>query len=128
MNKFPFFDYLEPRGQSLSIGAENGAYIKDGVSKFDVISTPSERFISRRYVKSVDGCIISVVQVVSTDSGKTARIANAATLPEYRRMGHASDLLAAARTDFDSVEHSEDLSSDGLQFALNDLVQTSMLK
>lgn len=112
-----FTDYFNLKGESQSIGAETGRFKKDGISKLDAQFTPNENFISRRYVKAEDGEIISFVQVTSTDGGKTATIANAATKDEHKRQGHASDLLAEARKDFESVEHSEDLSEEGAAFA-----------
>ena len=70
---------------------------------------------STRYLRYVDGRIASGLQVVSAD-GRTAKIANVYTLPEYRGRGMAAGLLARARRDFAVVGHADedDLSLAGL--------------
>jgi len=42
-----------------------------------------------------------------------ATIANVYTHPDFRRQGHAADLLAKAKQSFDKVLHSKDLTSTG---------------
>ncbi len=71
---------------------------------------------STRYVMHVEDVAASVLQVVSPD-GRLAIIANAYTLPSFRRRGLAASLLLAARREFDEVRHSADLTPDGAAFA-----------
>lgn len=67
---------------------------------------------SYRYVYYIDGKPVSAIQIVSRD-GKNAQIANVYTLPEYRRQGIAKELLNRAKQGFESIKHSQDLSTLG---------------
>jgi hypothetical protein len=115
-----FADFLLPQNESLSIGQESGTFNDEGLSVFEAVNTPSDQFVSRRYVKAEDGEIVGTVQVTSTDGGKTATIANAVTKEGRQKEGIGTELLARAREDFESVKHSEDLSEAGKAFASSD--------
>jgi len=117
---YNFSDYFKPKGQSRHIGEETGAFNSEGVSRLDCACSPNENYMSCRYVKAVNGEIIAFVQVISIDGGKSATIANAATRDKHKLQGHAKSLLAKAREDFTSVEHSNDLSVEGKAFAAAD--------
>jgi GNAT superfamily N-acetyltransferase len=99
---------LLPVGRSPAIGAESGRAIRNGVGKH--VSPHG----SIRYLRYVDGKIVSGLQVVSAD-GHVAKIANVYTLPGYRGRGMAAELLARARRDFRDVRHADedDLSPAG---------------
>lgn len=99
-------DLLSPINESTSIGPEKGKFVQNGISKF------ISQFGSHRYVYSVDGVPVSVLQVMSRDK-KTGRVANVFTDQSARRKGYAAKLLSEAQKDFDSLEYSDDLSNDG---------------
>lgn len=99
-------DLLAPKGESASIGEETGASVRNGIAAF---KSPHG---STRYVTYLDGKPVSVLQVMSRD-GKTGIATNAYTLPSARRQGLSAAMFKKARSDFDKIEYSEDLSSDG---------------
>ena len=100
--------YLSARGSVPGIGPESGPRRppRDGVARYE---SPHG---SVRYVNYENGAATSVLQVVTRD-GKSATIANVYTDPGHRGAGVASALLARARQDFDTVEHSTMLSPAG---------------
>jgi len=107
--------FLLPAGSCPAIGAERTVRAfasADGV----VVAVLASPHGSTRYLAAIDDVPVSVLQVVSRD-GRHARIANAFTVHERRRKGLARMLLAAARTDFVEILHSEDLSDHGRAFA-----------
>jgi GNAT superfamily N-acetyltransferase len=63
------------------------------------------------------GLPLAALQIVTRD-GKTARVARVYVDPRYRRQGLAAALLAHARTQFETVEHSDDLSPAGAAWRL----------
>lgn len=71
---------------------------------------------STRYLASIDGNPVSVLQVVSRD-GVAASVANVFTARNHRMVGLARMLLDTARSDFARVVHSDMLSEDGRAFA-----------
>lgn len=105
---------LGPMGTVVAIGPERdiGRVTLGDVTVTTLRSTEG----STRYLAALGGEVLSVLQVVSRD-GRLATIANAYTVPSHRRTGLAATLLAVARSDFDSVSHSADLSEDGAAFA-----------
>lgn len=107
--------FLLPAGSCPAIGAETTLRTFVGAEGV-VVTVLSSPHGSTRYLASVGDAPVSVLQVVSRD-GQHARIANAFTVQERRRTGLASMLLAAARTDFVEVVHSDDLSDHGRAFA-----------
>lgn len=102
--------YLSPAGAIPGIGPEKGRTPRggDGIAKY---TSPHG---STRYVAYQGGVAVAALQVVSRD-GRTARTANVYTIPEGRRQGWASRLLARARKDFERVEQapSEHRSAEG---------------
>lgn len=71
---------------------------------------------SYRFMKfDADGKAISVIQVMSMRKS-VGHVANAFTLPEYRRHGIGSELVALARKMFPKLTFSTDLSDDGAAF------------
>ena len=96
-------------GEIDQIGEEAGLVKKDGIS---VLKSPEGSY---RYVFSQGGRIVSALQVLSKD-GKKGVAANVYTAPEFRRQGLASQLLEKARSDFESIEMSDDLSQAGQAF------------
>ena len=106
---------LSPPGETAQIGDEKGRAPRPGENAILRYRTDHGSY---RYVKVVDGQIIAGLQVMSRDilRGKEpaiAKIANVYTHPDFRRQGHAADLLAKAKTFFDKVLHSKDLTSIG---------------
>jgi GNAT superfamily N-acetyltransferase len=97
---------LAPRGKAAAIGEEKGNTVEDGISRY---TSPHG---STRYLFRIKGVAVSVLQLVSRD-GKNATIANVYTLPEHRRQGLATLLLARAKKDFAQVTHSTSLTPDG---------------
>lgn len=100
---------LSPVGQVPQIGPEK-AFPKEVVNGSIKYVSPHGSY---RYVYFVDGKPVSALQVVSRDK-KSASIANVYTLPEYRRLGYAKILFDHAKEDFESLEHSKDLSELGI--------------
>lgn len=100
--------YLGPKGKVPGIGPERGParVPQQGIVRF---RSPHG---SSRYLAFRGGEPVSVLQIVSFD-GEHAQIANVYTVPEFRRRGLAEQLLARARKDFASVEHSKHLSESG---------------
>lgn len=107
--------FLLPAGRCPAVGAETTVRTFTGADGIVVIVLSSPHG-STRYLASQDGSNVAVLQVVSRD-GRHARIANAFTVPGMRRRGIARMLLEAARTDFEEVLHSDDLSDFGRAFA-----------
>jgi predicted GNAT family acetyltransferase len=106
---------LLPPGETAQIGDEKGRAPRPGENAILRYRTDHGSY---RYVKVVDGQIIAGLQVMSRDlwRGKEpaiATIANVYTHPDFRRQGHAADLLAKAKQSFDKVLHSKDLTSTG---------------
>ena len=97
---------LLPPGQTAQIGPERGTPINEGIACFD---SPHGSY---RYVFYRHGEIVSGLQVMSRD-GAHGSIAYVFTRPEHRREKLAMRLLQAARQDFESVDHSTDLSDYG---------------
>lgn len=107
--------FLGPAGGVAAIGPEktdSAVRIEGGCT----IATMRSRHGSIRYVASIDGTPVSMLQVVSRD-GVHASIANVFTERPHRRRGIARMLLGIARTDFESVVHSDMLSYAGRAFA-----------
>jgi GNAT superfamily N-acetyltransferase len=108
-------DFLAPRGKVACIGPERRLG-----SRTSPCGTVVETYVcangSTRYVATVDGVACGVLQVVSRDRRK-GLVANVYVVPERRRQGMASMLLAMARTDFATVIHSTTLSPAGAAFA-----------
>lgn len=103
---------LADPGEVEQIGPERGARRRDGIARF------RSEHGSFRYVLYEDGDPIAALQVVARPPPKRgpwrATIANVYTVPGRRREGLASELLDAARRDFDEVVHSaSDLTSEG---------------
>ena len=103
-------DLLSDPGKAVNIGQEKGKKVKNGTSK---LTSP---YGSTRYVEYVNGEPVSALQVMSMD-GKRAKIANIFTVESEQKKGIASRLLKRARKDFDSIEHSDDLTNEGARFA-----------
>jgi len=97
---------LLPPGATAEIGPEKGRSVTDGIAKY--VSPHG----SYRYVLYISGQAVSALQVMSRDK-KSAQVANVFTAPEFRRQGQAAKLLARARKDFRTVNHSRNLSEEG---------------
>lgn len=106
--------FLLPTGLCPAIGAETTVRTFTGADglRVAVLCSPHG---STRYLASDGDSNVAVLQVVSRD-GTHARIANAFTVTGMRRRGIARMLLQAARTDFEEVLHSDDLSDFGRAF------------
>lgn len=101
---------LGDKGKVTQIGNESGKFNTNGVSLFQ------SPFGSYRYVMSIDGNIVSALQIMSRD-GKVGKIANAFTHKDYRRKGYGKQLFNYAKKKFNKIEHSDDLSDIGKLFA-----------
>ena len=107
--------FFGPPGSVRAIGPERIVRSSSKTAAPDLVVMTS-REGSTRYLAHRDGLPVAVLQVVSAD-GVHARIANAYVVPDRRRTGLASMLLAEARRDFAEVLHSDMLSGDGRAFA-----------
>lgn len=101
---------LAEPGKSITIGPERETRLVDNIS---VLRGGNGSY---RLIYRVDGKIISGLQIMSSDGGKTGIIANVYTLSKYRREGLAKQLLNAARTIFVNVKHSESVTDLGKKF------------
>jgi GNAT superfamily N-acetyltransferase len=108
-------DFLAPLGKVACIGPERRL-----ARRTSPCGTVVETYVcpngSTRYVATIDGVACGVLQIVSRDRRK-GLVANVYVVPERRRQGMASMLLAMARTDFATVVHSTSLSPAGAAFA-----------
>jgi GNAT superfamily N-acetyltransferase len=95
---------LNPPG-ALSIGPETAVRKSPSVFRLDSSRPVSGRAHSYRYVSYRAGKAVSALQVIGTLGG-TAKIEAVYTVPDYRRMGLAAELLTTARQDFKKVKHS----------------------
>lgn len=93
--------YLAPKGKAPGIGEERGTVPSNGIAH---LVSPHG---SHRYLYMKDGEAVSALQVVTRD-GEHATIANAYTIPVWRRVGYAAALLTAARRQFKSVHHARE--------------------
>lgn len=83
---------------------------RPGVSGIQVFK---DNFGSYRILYSIGGKFVAVMQVMSKD-GKTGKIANAFTLPDYRRMGFYTKLIKRAKYIFGArLKHNEHLTELG---------------
>jgi len=97
---------LEPQATT---GKEKEKKITPDISVF------VDPFGSYRFVKFLDNQPISAVQVMSKEQG-VGHIANAYTHPDYRRQGHARDLLQEISKIFKKLTVSDDLSDEGREW------------
>jgi GNAT superfamily N-acetyltransferase len=68
---------------------------------------------SYRFVRYHDHLIVSALQLVSDDDGKTAMLANVFTRPVFRRQRLAASLFDAAREFFREIFPAQHLSQEG---------------
>lgn len=101
---------LKPIGECPQIGKESGVFKKDGISHF--ITPASPLGSSHRFVFSVNGEIVSALQIMSAD-GITGKVANIYTEKRFRRNGTATALFRAVQEIFSHVEFGKDFSEDG---------------
>lgn len=107
-----------PRGESPMIGREVGRDVRDGVSLFFQSrrtfnpNYPYPKGGSYRFVRCVNGKIVAGLQVMSL-SGEKGIVANVYCHPDWRRKGHATELLVAAKEVFETIEFDDDQSPDG---------------
>lgn len=103
----PGDDYvIAPPGETGRVGPERGKPVANGVAKF---TSPHGSY---RYVWYENGVAVAGIQVMSRDR-RNAVIAFVYTAPEQRRKGLAAKLLARARQDFKTIEHSDHLTDLG---------------
>lgn len=100
---------LADAGQTPQIGAEKIERPKtsNGIAKY--VSPHG----SIRYVRYLNATPVSILQLVTRD-GKSCKIANVYTPPQFRRQHLAAELLNLARTEYQSISHSHDLTDDGM--------------
>ncbi|MBY3158351.1 GNAT family N-acetyltransferase [Rhizobium laguerreae] len=107
-----------PRGESPMIGKEVGKEVRDGVALFFQSrrtfnpAYPYAKGGSYRFVRFVDGQIVAGLQVMSL-SGQQGIVANVYCHPDWRRKGHATELLGVAREVFEAIAFDDDRSTDG---------------
>jgi len=87
------------------VGKEKSRDLGDGIIHF------VDPFGSHRFVAHSEGVPVSAIQVMGT--GKSGRVVGAYTHPQYRRMGHASNLIHTARGIFPDLSFDDDRSSAG---------------
>lgn len=89
-------DILAPQSNVPQIGSEKLVY-KGEITK---VASPHG---SVRYLYVLKNQIVSALQIVSNDKGKTGIVARVTTLPQFHRMGFASRLLERARQEFKNI-------------------------
>lgn len=105
---------LAPKGKVPQIGPEKGKAISDGIAIFQ--STLPGPGVSYRFVYYEKGQSISALQIMKLNSG-VSTVANVYTVPEKRRQGYGTKLMAKAQQLLGSVAHSDDLSNAGAGWA-----------
>lgn len=111
-----------PRGRCQTIGPEAERRLGPDLLLFHQSNRtfrprdPHPRGGSYRLVRLDGGRIVAGLQVMSP-TGRDGVVANVFCRPEDRRRGHASALLAAARSLFADLTLSEDRSPDGAAWA-----------
>lgn len=103
-------DLFKGLGKCPLIGSESGDFKPIGISRFD------SGYGSTRYVYSLDGEIVSALQIMKPTKG-IAFIANVRTHTAHRRKHYATMLLKAALRDFKQIKQSDELSDDGKAWA-----------
>ena len=86
---------------------------------FSLFVSPHGSYRFRRRVRFHNGhtLVVAALQIVSRD-GINGQIAQVYTLHALRRHGYARELLAHARTRFQTILHSKDLSAAGRLWAI----------
>lgn len=103
-----------PKSENPCIGEETGRYHENGISVFWHINGTGS---SKRYVYSIDGKIVSGIQLMIRHGH--VLMANAYTLPEYQKRGYASKLTEKALKQHPKLVFSDDRSTAGKKFVKN---------